>query len=114
MDTIWLKKPAVISYTSARPPAEALTLSLNSKSEWNETHWKRDDFDALVVKAGQTADEKQRNDLYRDAQRIVADEGGMILPVFSSVVAGLRKGCSGYEPNVDVNRIDYAELTCAD
>lgn len=113
-DTIWLKKPAVISYTSARPPAEALTLSLNSKSEWNETHWKRDDFDALVVKAGQTADEKQRNDLYRDAQRIVADEGGMILPVFSSVVAGLRKGCSGYEPNVDVNRIDYAELTCAD
>ncbi|MDW9825151.1 ABC transporter substrate-binding protein [Sinorhizobium meliloti] len=113
-DTIWRKKPAVISYTSARPPAEALTLSLNSKSEWNETHWKRDDFDALVVKAGQTADEKQRNDLYRDAQRMVADEGGMILPVFSSVVAVLRKGCSGYEPNVDVNRIDYAELTCAD
>ncbi|MGO4622934.1 ABC transporter substrate-binding protein [Ensifer sp. 2YAB10] len=111
-DTVWLKKPAVISYTSARPPAEALTLSLNSKSEWNETHWKRDDFDALVVKAGQTADEAERNKLYRDAQRIVADEGGMILPVFTSVVAGLRKGCSGYRPNVDVNRIDYAELSC--
>lgn len=113
-DTVWLKKPAVISYTSARPPAEALTLSLNSKSEWNETHWKRDDFDALVVKAGRTADETERNRLYRDAQRIVADEGGMILPVFTSVVAGLRKGCSGYQPNVDVNRIDYAELTCGD
>ncbi|MGF6175415.1 ABC transporter substrate-binding protein [Ensifer sp. 4252] len=113
-DTVWLKKPAVISYTSARPAAEALTLSLNSKSEWNETHWKRDDFDALVVKAGQTADETERNKLYRDAQRIVADEGGMILPVFTSVVAGLRKGCSGYRPNVDVNRIDYAELTCGD
>lgn len=113
-DTVWLKKPAVISYTSARPPAEALTLSLNSKSEWNETHWKRDDFDALVVKAGQTADEAERHKLYRDAQRIVADEGGMILPVFTSVVAGLRKGCSGYQPNVDVNRIDYAELTCGD
>ncbi|MGF6177214.1 ABC transporter substrate-binding protein [Ensifer sp. 4252] len=113
-DTIWLKKPAVISYTSARPPAEALTLSLSSKSEWNETHWKRGDFDALVVKAGQTADEKERNELYRDAQRIVADEGGMILPVFTSVVAGLRKGCTGYQPNVDVNRIDYAELSCAD
>lgn len=111
-DTVWLKKPAVISYTSARPPAEALTLSLNSKSEWNETHWKRDDFDALVVKAGQTAHEAERNKLYRDAQRIVADEGGMILPVFTSVVAGLRKGCSGYRPNVDVNRIDYAELSC--
>lgn len=113
-DTVWLKKPAVISYTSARPPAEALTLSLNSKSEWNETHWKRDDFDQLVVKAGQTADENERKDLYRNAQQIVADEGGMILPVFTSVVAGLRKGCTGYKPNVDVNRIDYAELTCGE
>lgn len=113
-DTIWLRKPAVISYTSARPPAEALTLSLNSKSEWNETHWKRDDFDALVVKASQTADETQRNDLYREAQRVVADEGGMILPVFTSVVAGLRKGCTGYTPNVDVNRIDYAALACSE
>jgi peptide/nickel transport system substrate-binding protein len=111
-DTIWLKKPAVISYTAARPPAEALTLSLNSKSEWNETHWKRPDFDALVVKAGQTLDEQERNKLYRDAQRIVAEEGGMILPVFTSVVAGLRKGCKGYVPNVDVNRINYAELSC--
>ena len=112
-DTIWLKKPAVISYTSARPPAEALTLSLNSASEWNETHWKRADFDALVVKAGQTTDARQRLALYRDAQRMVAEQGGMILPVFSSVVAGLRQGCSGYEPNVDVNRINYAQLSCA-
>ncbi|MHA6643612.1 ABC transporter substrate-binding protein [Mesorhizobium sp. A623] len=111
-DTVWLKKPAVISYTAARPPAEALTLSLNSKSEWNETHWKRADFDQLVVKAGQTLNEQERNELYRDAQRIVAEEGGMILPVFTSVVAGLRKGCSGYEPNVDVNRIDYSQLHC--
>jgi peptide/nickel transport system substrate-binding protein len=111
-DTIWLKKPAVISYTSARPPAEALTLSLNSASEWNETHWKRADFDALVVKAGQTSNEQERNQLYRDAQRMVAQEGGMILPVFSSVVAGLRKGCTGYSPNVDVNRINYTELGC--
>ena len=112
-DTVWLKKPAVISYTGARPPAEALTLSLNSKSEWNETHWKRPDFDALVVKAGQTTNEQERNKLYRDAQRIVAEEGGMILPIFTSVVAGLRKGCVGYAPNVDVNRIDYSELSCA-
>lgn len=113
-DTVWLKQSAVVSYTSARPPAEALTLSLNSKSEWNETHWHRDDFDALVVRAGQTADTEERNALYREAQQIVADEGGMILPVFTSVVAGLRKGCSGYVPNVDVNRIDYSELTCGE
>jgi peptide/nickel transport system substrate-binding protein len=112
-DTIWLKKPAVISYQAARPPAEALTLSLNSKSEWNDTHWKRPDFDALVVKAGQTADEQERNKLYRDAQRIIADEGGIILPIFTSTVAGLRKGCTGYAPHVDVNRIDYSNLSCS-
>lgn len=111
-DTIWLKKPAVISYTAARPPAEALTLSLSSKSEWNETHWKRKDFDDLVAKAGQTADAAERVKLYQQAERLVADEGGMILPVFTSVVAGLRQGCTGYKPNIDVNRIDYAELSC--
>ena len=37
----------------------------------------------------------------------------MILPVFTSIVAGLRKGCTGFKPNVDVNRIDYSELTCS-
>lgn len=35
----------------------------------------------------------------------------MILPVFTPVVAGLRKDCSGYKPHVDVNRIDYTELS---
>jgi peptide/nickel transport system substrate-binding protein len=112
-DTVWLKKPAVISYTAARPPAEALTLNLKSSSEWNETHWKRADFDALVVKAGQTADGQERTKLYREAERIVADEGGMIVPIFTSVVSGLRKGCTGYAPNIDVNRIDYSGLSCA-
>lgn len=111
-DNIWLKKPFVVSYLAARPPGEALALNLKSTSKWNETNWHRSDFDALLAKAAATLDPKARSEVYQEAEKLVADEGGIVGPLYTEIVAVLRKGCSGYQPSVDASLYDYSNLHC--
>jgi peptide/nickel transport system substrate-binding protein len=111
-DDIWMKKPFVVSYVAARPTGEALALNLNSNSKWNESRWFRKDYDELLAKAAATVNTDERRKIYQQAERLVADEGGVILPVFNIVVAALRKECTGYTPNVDTNSYDFSNLRC--
>jgi peptide/nickel transport system substrate-binding protein len=111
-DDIWLKKPFVVDYATARPTGEALALNLNSNSKWNETHWLRTDFDVLLTKAAATLDSSDRSKIYKEAQQMVADEGGMIVPLFNVIVSVVRKGCTGYQPNLDANDYDYRSVHC--
>jgi peptide/nickel transport system substrate-binding protein len=111
-DNVWMKKPFVVSNVSSKPVGEALALNLSSKSKWNESHWYRKDYDDLLTKAAATVDSAERRRVYQQAQRMVAEEGGVILPTFNVVVAAERKGCSGYTPNIDINNYDYSNLQC--
>ena len=109
-DEISLVKPFGASYWFYRPPALVFPFYLTSSS-WPETHWYRDDFDALIAKAFATVDPEARRELYKDAQRMLAEEGGLMTPAFSAVVAAVRKGCH-YQPQVDLNRFDFAKIYC--
>jgi peptide/nickel transport system substrate-binding protein len=111
-DEIWPKQPFVTSYWSPRPPASAFATGYSCGAEYNETHWCREDFDALLKQASETVDAGARMDLYKKAQQILAEEGGVIVPAFTSLVSALRKGCTGYEPHVDINRMRFADLAC--
>jgi peptide/nickel transport system substrate-binding protein len=111
-DDVWLKKPFVVSYLAARPPGEALALNYLSTAKWNETHWFRKDYDELLAKAPATVDAGERRTLYQNAQRMLAEEGGVVGPLFNEIVSVLRKGCTGYEPNIDATVYDYRNLHC--
>jgi peptide/nickel transport system substrate-binding protein len=111
-DNIWLKKPFITSSWGGRPPAEAFAIAYNCKSAYPETHWCREDFDALLLKASATIDPAERTKVYQEAQRIVTEEGGVIVPGFLSTVSAMRKGCSGYEANNNVNIEDFRHVTC--
>ena len=71
----------------------------------------RDDFDDLINRAFATVDPEARLELYREAQKVITEEGGLITPAFSSVVSAARKGCH-YQPQVDLNRFDMATIYC--
>ena len=109
-DEISLKKPFGASYWFYRPPALIFPFYMTTTT-WPETHWYREDFDALITKAFATVDQDGRNDFYKEAQRVLTEEGGLMTPAFSSVVAAVRKGCH-YEPQVDLNRFDFAQIRC--
>jgi len=111
-DSIWLKKPFSVSNWGARPTSVALAVAYRKNAKWNETHWYRDDYDALLDKAKLTADADQRRKLYEAAEKMLTDEGGIIVPIFSTELAVLRKGCTGYRPPADHNRPDFSNIVC--
>ena len=95
-----------------RSPAAALAIAYRSDTAYPETHWARRDFDALLTQANATVDAAERRRIYQEAQRLLAEEGGAIIPVFISTVAAMRADCSGYEANNNVNIQDYRTLSC--
>jgi peptide/nickel transport system substrate-binding protein len=109
---IWLKRPFITSNWGGRPTAEGLSIAYLSKAQFPETHWYRSDYDDLITKANGTVDPDARRKLFQEAQRLLSEEGGVIVPAFASVVAAMRKGCSGYEPNNNVNNNDFSALGC--
>ena len=111
-DDVWLKRPIVTSAWSMRPPGEGLAVAYTKEAKWPETHWNRPDYDALLLKASTTVDEAARLDLYEQAGRMLAEEGGVILPMFVHQVLALREGCSGYTPRAQNFNLNFEDLTC--
>jgi peptide/nickel transport system substrate-binding protein len=111
-DDTWLKQPFLTSAWSMRPPAEGMAYPYMSTSDVNETHWQRADFDEVLQKANVTIDEAERVKLYQDAQRMLAEEGGVIIPMFVHQVLAMRAACSGYEPHAQNFNLNFEEISC--
>ncbi|MBA3519629.1 MAG: ABC transporter substrate-binding protein [Rhizobiales bacterium] len=109
---IWLKRPFITSNWGGRPTAEALSIAYLSDAEFPETHWYRKDYDELIARANGTVDPEARRKIFQEAQKLLAEEGGVIVPAFAAVSAAMRDGCSGYEPNNNVNNNDFSAFQC--
>jgi peptide/nickel transport system substrate-binding protein len=111
-DDVWLKKPLVTSAWSMRPPGEGLAVAYTQNAKWKETHWERPDYDALLLKANTTVDEAERMKLHQEVGKLLADEGGAIIPMFVHQVLALRKGCTGYTPRAQNFNLNFEDLSC--
>lgn len=111
-DDVWLKYSFVNSGWSMRPPATGLTIAYTQDAKWNETHWYRDDYDETLKRASATIDADARAGLYKHAQKLLAEEGGVIIPMFIHQVAAMRKGCSGFVPHVNNQYLDFENIEC--
>ncbi len=111
-DDVWLKKPIVTSAWSMRPPGEGLAVAYTQTAKWKETHWERPDYDALLLKANTTVDGAERTKLYQDAGKMLATEGGLILPMFVHQVLALRAACDGYTPRAQNFNLNFEDLSC--
>lgn len=84
---VWKKKPFVASYWSPRPTADImLSTAYASDAPWNDTFWKSERFDTLLLAARSELDEAKRGEMYGEMQRILHDEGGAVIPLFASNV----------------------------
>jgi peptide/nickel transport system substrate-binding protein len=95
-----------------RPPASALAIAYTQAAKWKETHWERPDYDALLNKAAVTTDADERLDLYQQAQKLMTEEGGVIIPMFVHQVLAVRKGCGGYDPHPQNFNLDFSTIEC--
>lgn len=111
-DNVWLKYSFVGSGWNARHPGEGLAIAHRSNAQYPETHWYRDDFDALLDSANTEADSAKRLSLYQQAEQLLTEEGGSIIPLFQQIVSAVRSECTGYEPRAQLYRVDLRNLSC--
>ena len=109
----WLKVPFMHSSWSPRPPSQALSVAYRKEANWNETHWFRDDYDALLDRADATLDDAERVELWKQAQKLLAEEGGAIITSFYPVVAAVRSNCSGYTPHPARYYFEFLDVACS-
>ena len=84
---VWMKKPWVACYWSGRPTENWMFSQIYAAdAKWNDTYWKHDRFNQLLLQGRAELDEKKRREIYVEMQQIVHNEGGVALPLFLSDV----------------------------
>ncbi len=109
---VWLKSPFCAAYWGSRPTVDLqLSQAFLSDAAWNDTKWKRPDFDKLVVAARAELDDAKRKEMYGEAQRMISDDGGLICFAISDFLDGYSKKVRGAEPHAryDLNDLRITE-----
>ncbi len=58
-------------------------------ADWNDSFWSHERFNQLLVEARAELDQAKRRELYFEMQKIVSDEGGVVVPMFANYVFAL-------------------------
>lgn len=97
---VWYQYPFHMSSWNPRPTADLrFSLVHLSDAEWNETRYKNERLDAVIFEARGTVDETRRQELYCEAQRILWEKGGSIVPVFLDWLDARSERLKGWEGN---------------
>ncbi|MEL7111865.1 MAG: ABC transporter substrate-binding protein [Pseudomonadota bacterium] len=80
---VWMQKPFFASSWGGRVTEdEIFSTAYLSSADWNETGWSNSRFDNLIAIARAEIDPDRRREAYVEAQKIVTQEGGSIIPAF--------------------------------
>jgi len=88
---VWNKKGWCACYWGGRPTQDWMySAAYTSDTEWNDTSWKGTDsankFNEIVVAARSETDEAKRQSQYFEAQSLLHDDGGLILPMWANYI----------------------------
>jgi peptide/nickel transport system substrate-binding protein len=84
---VWLKVPFCMCHWNGRPTADIMfSLAYSGDAKWNDSHFRNARFDQLLKDARAELDDAKRREMYVECQRIVRDEGGVIVTMFKDNV----------------------------
>lgn len=87
---VWMKKPFSAVYWGGRPVEDQMfTTSYKCGAAWNDSFWCHDRFEELLGKARAELDNDKRRDMYWEMQDIVANQGGVVIPMFANYVQAI-------------------------
>ncbi|WP_122869812.1 ABC transporter substrate-binding protein [Pseudomonas viridiflava] len=96
----WMKHPLSFGNINPRPNADVIfSQFFQSSAPWNESGWKNDQFDQLLMLARGETDDDKRAKMYGDMQTLVSQNCGIGIPVFISNIDGVDKRIQGYSSN---------------
>ena len=104
----WLEVGLGITNWGSRPyPQFYLTQMFACDSPWNESRFCDEDFDALIETAGSTTDSAELLSTYTEIQRILAEEGPVLILYFWPQLAAYDSSFGGVELKAFAGRTDF-------
>jgi len=93
---VWNKKAWGACYWGGRPTVDWMfTAAYVADSNWNDTDWRTgpacDRFNELVVAARSELDPEKRRVMYFEAQQLLNDDGGALIPMFANNIHAVSK-----------------------
>lgn len=108
-DNYWLKAPMHFGNINPRPTADLLfSLFYASDAAWNESRFKSDRFDKLLIEGRAELDTRKRKEIYGEMQGLIAEDAGTIIPAYMANVAAHAKKLQGLKPNPLGGLMGYA------
>lgn len=85
--SVWMKKPWCFCYWGGRPTEDWMfSTAYSAGAKWNDTFWEHEKFNQLLLAARSELDDAKRREMYGEMQRIVSDEGGVVIPMFNNYI----------------------------
>lgn len=107
-DNGWLDVDLGITGWGSRPyPQFYLNVMLKTDAKWNESHFANAEFDRLADLAGSTLNEAERIQAYADIQKLLIEQGPVLIPYFFPQVAAISDKFDGFELKAFPGRTDF-------
>ena len=95
----WLNSQVGFGSINPRPSADVLlTQFFKSDAQWNESRWKSEKFDQLLLAARSETDLAKRKQMYADMQVMIHNESGIGIPLFLASLDGHSSKVKGMFP----------------
>ena len=105
----WLKAPVHFGNINPRPTPDILfSLLYASTAPWNESQYKSEKFDRMLIEARGSLDEAKRRAIYDEMQVMVSEEAGTAIPVYISNVDAISQKLKGLRHNPLGGMMGYA------
>lgn len=105
----WLKAPIHFGNINPRPTPDILfSLLYTTDAKWNESQFKNEKFDGMLLEARGELDVEKRKSIYGDMQVMVAESAGTAIPAHLSSLDGKSEKIKGLEANPLGGMMGYA------
>jgi len=95
----WLNSAVGFGNVNPRPSADTLlTLFFKSDAAWNESRWKSEKFDQLLISSRAETDAAKRKQQYADMQTMIHEQAGLGIPLFLASLDGHSNKLKGLSP----------------
>lgn len=97
----YMQTPFFISWWPILPePDGVLSLGYSAQAFFNESGWTDPDLDALIEAGRGEQDMEQRQQIYAEAQQIISEQGGVIIPYFAPYLQAIRTNVKDLTPGL--------------
>lgn len=109
---VWTQKPWCACYWNGRATIDAmLSIAYIPGAAWNDTNWDNPRFVELVNMGRAELDYTKRAEIYREAQELLSNDGGTVVPMYANYVfaASKKLGHGKIAANFDMDGQKFAE-----